>query len=149
MVLTNLEKFSLIGLGVAGIAGALVSFARRRRKSPEEIERARRLDLYRRGRVTSGQIVDLIMPETAQKPAQLVVYQYEVAGVSYEVAQDVVALPEIYEHAKQRAGCSVSLRYDPAQPSNSIVACEQWSGIPSSKAHQGVRVKTFAETPDP
>ena len=82
-----------IALGLAGTASLGVSaysyFRRRwRRKSPEEIERLRRLDLNQRGRITVGTVLELLEPTTDLPATHNFVYKYEVAGVTYEVAQD-------------------------------------------------------------
>jgi hypothetical protein len=58
----------------------------------------------------------------------LVSYAYEVAGVTYEAAQDVTALPEIAAMARFLSGQTASVKYDPKRPANSIIACEEWSG---------------------
>jgi len=122
-----------LSIGLAGIGGvaalgtwAAVRLIRSRRKSPEELERLRRLDLNRRGRITTCHILDVIEPDTSRK---LVVYHYEVAGVSYEVAQDVSALPELASNAYDLLGQAASVKYDPKRPTNSMIACEDWSGI--------------------
>ncbi len=131
MNLSGLEKLGGAVLAVVTATWALARHLRLRRPAPEEVERARRLDIHQRGRITSGQIVDLVEPETSER--RLVVYTYEVAGLEYEVAQDLTGLPEIYKLAKRMAGRAISLKYDPKRPSNSIMGCEQWSGIATPK----------------
>jgi len=118
----------LAGAGAATALGVwgIVYLVRSRRKSPEELERLRRLEVNRRGRLVSGQILDLIEPDTVRK---LLLYQYEVAGVSYEVAQDISALPALASHAHGLPGQTTSVKYDPKRPTNSIIACEEWFGI--------------------
>ena len=59
----------------------------------------------------------------------LVSYSYEVAGVTYEAAQDVTALPGIAAMARFLPGQTASVKYDPKRPANSIIACEEWSGL--------------------
>jgi hypothetical protein len=108
---------------------ARARFLRWRRKDPAELERLRRLDINRRGRISAGRFVDLVEPQTAEAKSALVGYSYEVAGVTYEVAQDVTALPEIAALAQFLSGQTASVKYDPKRPANSIVACEHWSGI--------------------
>jgi hypothetical protein len=56
-------------------------------------------------------------------------YEYEVAGATYAAAQDVSALPEIAAAASFLPGHPASVKYDPKQPTNSILACEDWCGI--------------------
>lgn len=123
------------GLAAAATAAALGAWTlarwRWRRKSPEEMERLRRLDVNRRGRITQAHIVDIVETEAPAARGRLIVYKYEVRGVTYEVAQDVSALAELADVAHSLAGHTVSIKYDPKQPSNSILACEEWSGIPT------------------
>ncbi len=116
----------------AGLVGiwVVIRIVRGRRKSPAELERLRRLELHRRGRIISGQIVDLIEPQPAKRGARLVVYKYEVAGVTYEASQDISALPNVISTVRRATGQTVSLKYEPRRPANSILVCEEWSGLP-------------------
>jgi hypothetical protein len=126
----------MLGLAAAATATALGAWTlarlRWRRKSPEELERLRRLDVNRRGRIAPAQIVDIVESEVPAGPGHLIVYKYEVGGVTYEVAQDVWALPQVALVAAALAGHPASIKYDTRQPSNSILACEEWSGIKES-----------------
>ena len=123
--------FGLMSAGVLelGRRMASVRFLGWRRKDPAELERLRRLDVNKRGRISVGRIVDLVEAETAGLKSSLVVYSYEVAGVTYEAAQDVTALPEIAAIAKFLPDRTTSVKYDPKRPVNSIIACEEWSGL--------------------
>ena len=113
------------------LASALAVFLVRRwrRKSPEELERLRRLDVHKRGRLGTGQILDFVEPPPGQAGPRLMKFRYEVRGVGYEAAQDISALPGVVEAARRAAG-QVVIKYDPRRPTNSILACEEWSGIP-------------------
>lgn len=111
-------------------AGMVVRVRRWRQRSPEEIERLRRLAVNLRGRITTGQITDWIEPEAGRPGPRLVLYKYEITGASYEVAQDVSALPSVAAQVRSKVGRTVSIKYDPRVPTNSIVACEEWSGVP-------------------
>lgn len=118
----------------AGVAAWALACLRYRVRTPEEIERGRRLDVNRRGRITSGRVVELLDTESGAAGC-LVVYRYEIAGVVYEVAQDVSALPGLDSTAARLGDQIVSVKYDPKRPTNSIIACEDWSGIPSELVH--------------
>jgi hypothetical protein len=122
---------ALAGAAVAAGLGAwlLASLKRWRRKSPEEIERERRLDVNRRGHIAMGHVVDLVESDGTPAPGRLIVYTYEVAGVTYEAAQDISALPQVAAAAHELAGQTASVKYDPRRPTNSILACEEWCGI--------------------
>jgi hypothetical protein len=108
---------------------AWTRFLHWRHKDPAELERLRRLDINRRGRICSGRILDLVEAETEGGKSDLVSYSYEVAGVTYEAAQDVTVLPEIAARARFLSGRIASVKYDPRRPANSIIACEEWSGL--------------------
>ena len=112
-----------------GARMARLRILRWRRKDPAELERLRRLDVNKRGRISAGRVVDLVEAETAGSKSRLVVYSYEVAGVTYEAAQDVTALPEIAAIAQFVSGRTASVKFDPKRPGNSIIACEEWSGL--------------------
>ena len=114
------------------LASALtvVLVRRRRRKSPDELERLRRLDVNRHGRLATGQILDFVEPPPGKAGPRLMTYKYNVGGVGYEAAQDISALPGVVKVARRAAGQVVNLKYDPRRPTNSILACEEWSGIP-------------------
>jgi hypothetical protein len=101
-----------------------------RRKSPDELERLRRLAVNACGRIIPGRIVELAEPAAEGPAGPILLYDYEVAGVTYEAAQDVGALPEIAAAAPFLPGQTTSVKYDPKQPTNSILACEGWCGIP-------------------
>jgi hypothetical protein len=123
-------------LGAAGATAvaalsvwAVAALRRWRRKSPDELERFRRLELHRRGRITHGHILDVLHTGSEAAPRTTLVYAYEVAGVTYEVGQDVTTLPEVVARAPLLPGHDVLVKHDRKQPANSIVACEAWSGI--------------------
>jgi hypothetical protein len=104
----------------------------RRSQSPEEAERLRRIDVSRRGRIASAQIVDLITGEAPGAGGRVLVYRYEVAGVTYEASQDVSGLAGVDVTAEGLAGLESAVKYDPRKPSNSIIVCEDWSGLKRS-----------------
>ena len=126
-------------LGIAG-AGALAALAagvwtwktlRRRRKDPAEIERLRRQAVNACGRIIPGKILEMMEPLPEGPAGPILVYDYEVAGVVYEAAQDVGALPEVAAAAPYLPGQTTSVKFDPKQPTNSILACEDWCGVPA------------------
>jgi len=104
-------------------------FLRWRRKHPAELEKLRRLNVHNCGRISAGRVVDFVEGETAESKSALIVYSYEVSGVTYEAAQDLSALPEIAARARTFSGRTASVKYDPKRPGNSIIACEEWSGL--------------------
>jgi hypothetical protein len=114
----------------AGLAAWLMARSRaRREKSTEEIERQRRLDVYQRGRIAHGHIVDFLDTDSSDRGGRLLLYKYEVGGVAYEAAQDISALATVAATAHGLAGQIASVKYDPKRPTNSIIACEEWCGV--------------------
>ncbi len=57
-------------------------------KTAEQLERERRLRLSQRGRITDGTVVDVQeISANGVGPAQVIIYRYDVGGVSYEASQ--------------------------------------------------------------
>jgi len=56
-------------------------------------------------------------------------YQYDVAGVSYEASQDVTYLRQFINLHSCRLGLPTSVRFDPHNPGNSLVVSERWIGL--------------------
>jgi len=136
-----------ISVGVVAVAGAVTYALTRRRPTAEEIERERRELLARSGRITDGTIMDTMimearnasisvpesMPDHSVSTPNIIVYNYRIAGVTYECAQDVTALAE-YVHGI-RTDLPIQVRYAPHNPANSIVVAESWSGLRLSSSN--------------
>ncbi len=112
------------------LLGALAWWMLGRRKPPEEIERRRRTFLNENGRITDGTIFDVqeISPN-GHGTVQLLIYSYDVSGVSYEASQDVTHLRQYLDLHTCKLGLPASVKYDPHNPGNSIVVAEGWSGL--------------------
>ena len=141
----------MIGVAAAVVVAAAVLLHRHFQKpeDPEDEERRRRFQLNQVGRIVEGLVVELV--ETPESPAvesssdtaprqnlsggsassmrRLVRYSYSIAGVTYETAQDVTGLEERLCLERLAAGQPASVKYDPANPSNSILVADDWSGI--------------------
>ena len=118
----------LAGAGAAVFAAYLV-FGRKK-KTAAEIERERRDWLNRIGRITDGTVIDVqeITPN-GHPAATMLIFQYDVGGVSYEASQDVTLLRQWINLHSCRLGLPTSVRYDPQNPGNSIVVSEKWMGL--------------------
>ena len=124
--------YRLYSLLVGGVAFGIAGYAllRRKSKSADAIERERRDLLGEIGRITDGTVIDVQeLVENPQRPATLLIYQYAVAGVSYEASQDVTYLRQWINLQSCRLSVPASVRYDPANPGNSMVISERWSGL--------------------
>ncbi|HXE92097.1 MAG TPA: hypothetical protein VNK82_14155 [Terriglobales bacterium] len=116
-------------VAIAGSAAAVSWF--RRRKTPEQRERERRQRLVATGRIIDGTILDVHEVPSTAGPLQLLVYRYDVRGVSYEASQDVTHLRQYLDLHSCRIGVPAAVKYDPHNPGDSIVIAEGWSGLRS------------------
>jgi hypothetical protein len=136
---------------VAAAAAVILQRLFERPEDPEGVERRRRSQLNQVGRIVEGLVVELV--ETPASPApqsasrmlsrrkaessgvvtnsmrRLIRYSYSISGVTYETAQDVTGLEERLCLERLAAGQPASVKYDPANPSNSILMADDWSGI--------------------
>lgn len=144
---------------LAGIAAAaaigLFFWLRPKPGEDPDLERERRAYLNRVGRIVEGQILevadhtkDLKDPQdpnlapksvalfakhhaaaSANGAQKLLYYTYSISGVTYETAQDVTGLEEQAHVSRIAAGQTASVKYDPSNPSNSILLADDWSGL--------------------
>ncbi|MBS1799850.1 MAG: DUF3592 domain-containing protein [Acidobacteria bacterium] len=128
----NTLAIAATAAAVGGIAWYLL---RKPRPSIEDMERARREELAAKGRITDGSITETAEghlhhsaeTEDSHSTPQVIVYNYRIAGVSYEAAQDVTTLSDLVRDI--RTDLPVQVRYEPHNPANSIVVAENWSGL--------------------
>jgi hypothetical protein len=144
------------GLAALAAAGAFFLF-RKKPEDSHEMERERRAYLNRVGRIVEGQILEVVdhkanpldvkpsaSPKQPAKPAgasakkpnsssngtqKLLYYTYSISGVTYETAQDVTGFEEQAHLKRVAVGQTASVKYDPSNPSNSILLADDWSGI--------------------
>ncbi len=117
-------------MGVVAAIGLVWWFIVSRRPSAEEVERRRREHLAATGRIVDGVILDarsLDGDESHSPTPEVLVYSYRLAGVTYNCAQDVSALPDLISGF--RMDQPVQVRYDPRNPGNSVLVSESWSGL--------------------
>jgi|SRR5579859_6727487 len=126
----SLRLYGLVSAGSVALVGAY-ALLRRKGKGPDEIERERRAWLEGTGRITDGTVIDV--QELAAAPehqsAVMLIYKYDVAGVSYECSQDVTRLRHWINLHSCRLGLHTSVKYDPQNPGNSLVVSENWMGL--------------------
>ena len=139
----------LLAMGGALIAAlAMIAYAFfRPAVNTEDEERKRRLHLNQIGRIAEGQIVELVErpPESKEapkglfgasarplkdmRPRHLVSYSYLISGVTYQTAQDITGLESQIRLERLVAGQPASIKYDAANPSDSILVADDWSGL--------------------
>ncbi|MGH9757368.1 MAG: DUF3592 domain-containing protein [Candidatus Acidiferrales bacterium] len=128
------------GLAVLVILG-IFFWMRRAPEDPGETERQRRAYLNRVGRIVEGQVLEIVdharEPQIAgtirgaknDKAQKLLYYTYSISGVTYETAQDITGIEEQAHLGRVAAGQTASVKYDPSNPSNSILLADDWSGL--------------------
>ena len=134
------------GAAIVGVAMIVYAFLRPS-VNPEDEERKRRLYLNQIGRIAEGQIVELVErpPESREtkkglfgasarplkdmRPRHLVSYSYLISGVTYQTAQDITGLESQVRLERLVAGQPASIKYDAANPSDSILVADDWSGL--------------------
>jgi hypothetical protein len=132
-------ELRLLLLAVAAVllvvAAAVIVY--RVRVTPDERERRRREMLNRIGRMTDGLITD-VGDETLY-------YTYSVMGVEYETSQDVSSLGDWVPEDRNLLIGPATLKYAPRNPANSIVLCEEWSGLRSRTTSPDVEAQLTPE----
>lgn len=118
----------LTGTTVAAAAGVYM-WLKSQRKTPDQREAERRLRLSAIGRITDGTVLDVQEMPHNGRSAHFIIYSYDVAGVNYEASQDVTPLSDRVDVHNCRIGLPASIKYDPHNPGNSIVASERWIGL--------------------
>ena len=115
---------ALAGLTVVLIALAVWIALRVAQGSPEKRERRRRLNVHRLGRLGDALITEAT--ETS------LYYTYSVQGVEYSASQDIATLRDRLPADVGRLVGVANLKYTPRNPANSILICEEWSGLRTS-----------------
>lgn len=140
----------LAGLVVLAAVG-MIFWLRRKPEDASEIERQRRSYLNRVGRIVEGQVLEIVDHKPAAPSSngsgkssslfskrhaaasngsqKLLYYTYSISGVTYETAQDVTGLEERLHLTRVATGQIASVKYDPSNPSNSILLADDWSGL--------------------
>lgn len=135
------------GIGILVIIG-IIFWLRRKPEDENELERQRRAYLNRVGRIVEGQVLEVVnypgssgeaknsgvfgkgaRPAHANGKQKLLYYTYSISGVTYETAQDITGLEEQAHLNRVIAGQPASVKYDPSNPSNSILLADDWSGL--------------------
>ena len=137
-----------VGLVVLA-AVTMFLWLRRKPVDANEVERARRAYLNRIGRIVEGQVLEIVehgrsvasgngdakhssflrRSSGVEAPRKLLYYAYAISGVSYETAQDITGLEERLHLSRVASGQTASVKYDPSNPSNSILLADDWSGL--------------------
>jgi hypothetical protein len=111
----------LVVLVCAVVLGLGFYFLSRLRRNPNDKEKRRRLQVNEQGRLGDATITEV--------HENTIFYEYSVRGVIYTASQDVAQLRERMPSDLERLIGPVTLKYSPQNPANSIILCEEWSGL--------------------
>jgi hypothetical protein len=131
----SIQAVLLVTVSLALIGCALYILVRSLRK-PKDKEKRRRLEVNQYGRLGDATVVEV--NESA------IFYEYSVRGVGYTASQDISQLSEHIPSDPARLIGPATLKYSPANPANSIILCEEWSGLrpasPTKSAKDAARL---------
>jgi hypothetical protein len=112
----------MIGAVSLGAIAAGVLIVLRIRRKPKDKEKLRRLEVNASGRLGDATITDIT--------DDAIIYEYSVGGLTYTASQDISQLRELIPADPHRLiGRPASLKYSTQNPANSILLCEDWSGL--------------------
>jgi len=147
MVQISVREWQIAGVaaGVVLTAGAAYWWTHRKRPTADELEYERRQMLLSYGRIVDGMLLDGFQVTAEDGTTRdMLLYQYEISGVTYECSQDITPLANILDPAKIKIGMPCSIRYQPGIPENSILVAERWNGL-----RDGVPVMWISPTDPP
>ncbi len=129
--MNSIRLYPILAFGAAAAIVGYALLSRKNKKPAEELEQERRSALTRGGRIIDGNVIDVLELEddVTRHQTILLVYTYDVAGVTYEASQDVTHLRQFIDLYSCRLGLPASVKYDPHNPGDSIVISETWSGL--------------------
>ena len=123
----------VIGTVSLSVIAAGIFVVLRIRRKPKDKEKLRRLEVNTSGRLGDATIVDIT--------DDAIIYEYSVGGLTYTASQDISQLREMIPAESHRLiGRPASLKYSVHNPANSILLCEDWSGLRLGPANQPSRI---------
>jgi len=117
----NAQIAALSGLAVILIGLGAWIVVRVVHSTPEKKERKRRLAVN-----LTGRLGDALITEATDSTLY---YAYSIHGVRYTTSQDVSTLKELLPADPGRLVGIANLKYTVRNPANSILVCEDWSGL--------------------
>ena len=114
-------ELTALGALAAILIALAIYIALRVHGTPEKRERKRRLYVNK-----SGRLGDAMITETADN---VLYYTYSVHGVQYAASQDITTLRDLLSGDPERRIGPAHIKYMIKNPANSILICEEWSGL--------------------
>jgi hypothetical protein len=124
--LARSTEFQLIALGIVAVALVAVAvwLAVRRRETPESLERKRLAALHADGRLGDALVTDVHEDE--------LYFTYTMRGIQYTASQNVRLFRDrLPENLEVLVG-SQGMKYSTKNPVDSMLICEEWSGLKAS-----------------
>jgi len=120
-LISGAVEISVLGVFAAVLmaAGAWVFLSSR--ETAAQRERKRRLSIHQNGRMGDATIIEV--------RDSILFYSYEIRGVAYTTSQDASEFRHLLPPDTSILGCPVAMKYVASNPANSIVICEEWSGL--------------------
>jgi len=107
--------------GLIVLAAILLWLYFRRKPTAEEIEKRRRAAIHANGKLGDAEVIEV--------EGVAIVYSYSAGGVGYTASQDITAFEsQLPENTMTLIGPAL-VKFDPRNPANSIVICEDWNGL--------------------
>ena len=129
----SITEAAVIGAVSLPVLAAGVLIVLRIRRKPKDKEKLRRLEVNANGRLGDATIMDV--------SEDAILYEYSVGGLTYTASQDVSQLREMIPADSYRLiGRPASLKYSVHNPANSILLCEEWSGLRVGPSNQPSRI---------
>ena len=123
----------------------------RRQNDPDDRERERRLSVNQFGRITSGDVVDIVDKELAPNGVlrRYVHYRYSVGTVDFAASQDVTMIADLVGDDPRGVVGPVAVKHHQQNPYNSIIICEDWSGLERNRVTADSTAPRAEESRDP
>ncbi len=123
------SRILLLSVAAAALIALAVLIVEVRRPNAAEKERRRRLKVNRSGRIIDCLVFDV--------EGDTLHFSYRLHGVAYTASQDIsFARATLPDELGKLVGPG-HVKYDPRVPANSIVVCEEWSGLRAPRPDAG------------
>lgn len=114
-------QVSILGLAAVVLMAVGVRVFLGSRQTPAQREKRRRLLIHRTGRMGDATIIDV--------RDCVLYYSYQVRGVAYTTSQDASEFKHMLPSQTSVLVGPAGMKYSAGNPANSIVICEEWSGL--------------------
>ncbi len=126
----------MASVGVTAALAILIWVLWQSRATPQQ--RALRREFRRRQAISrDGRIIEALVTDIQDES---IYYSYQLHGVVYHTSQDVAVFSSTLPEAREKLVGPAACKYIVNNPANSIVICEEWSGL------KKVTKETYEET---